>query len=194
MNPKIQPTDLLMQIVLFAEFYELYRMRRLLILTCLLIAGQSVTSFGQEHYHKLDYYMYLFAKNIDWPDSVMDEYFYIGVLGETDANKNLQDLADHQKMKYLPIKIKTFANPEEISFCHLLFLPDALSESMPKVLKHMSLNTLLVTETPGKAVLGSGINISWINKYENINYEINKAAFRKAGLRISSQLTSSSAF
>ncbi len=168
-------------------------MRKIVFVLIFMIAWASNAS-AQEHYHKLDYYLYLFAKNIQWPDSLETDNFVIGVLGETDANSHLFDLAEHQEIRGLKIKVKEFQSPSDIDFCHLLFIPDALSDKIPQAMKLMSLNTLLITETPGQAVLGSGINIEWMKHYEKIHYEINKAAFRKAGLKINPELLASSAY
>ena len=167
-------------------------MRRLVLVGILVSCAFTVLS--QDHYQKLDYYMYLFAKNIEWPDTLYNDFFYIGVLGHSEANSHLQDLADHERMKDMDIKILVFDNMEDIEFCHLLFLPETEGDIIKKVINKISIHTLVVTELPGSAVKGSGINIHWLQKGNKIHYELNKAAFRKGGMTISRQLLSSSAF
>ena len=69
-------------------------MRKIIVIFILVMGFMPL--MGQERYHKLDYYMYLFAKNIEWPDSLLEDNFIIGVMGDTDANQHLVFLADNE--------------------------------------------------------------------------------------------------
>ena len=152
----------------------------------------SVTARSQVNYEKLDYYMYLFIKNIEWPDSINTDLFIVGVLGEGEAIPNIMDLEKNQPFFDKRIKVNHFDSVEDMDFCHMLFVPSSLNTPVKKILEKVSVHTLLVTEVPGQAFEGSGINIYWENKGKDIYFELNRSAFRRSGLKILPQLVSMS--
>ena len=154
----------------------------------LIISANSASS--QIRYDKIDYYVYLFVKNTEWPAKVLKDTFLIGVIGDTRANAKLLRLANKQKLKGFPTELRIFKSQKEVGFSHLLFVPSKYSDNFHKVIPHTNPSTLVITESIGHALAGSSINIIWEDEFSGkMHFEVNRAAFEKGGLRMSSDLS-----
>jgi hypothetical protein len=85
--------------------------------------------------------------------------------------------------------IKYFNQVKDIQKCHMLFIPTDKSDEIETILKQVKgMNTLVVTEKPGLAKKGAGINFVSIDNKQK--FELNKANVGKYGLKVSSNLLS----
>lgn len=134
--------------------------------------------------------IYNFTKYIDWPEKYKEGNFVIGVLGTTPFYNDLSTLLSKKNVGEQKFEIKSFSSVESISGnCHILFIPAAQSNLVPDLLKKMKgKSTLIVTEKPGMAKQGSGINFVVENNKQR--FELNKANIEKYDMKVSSTLAS----
>ena len=135
-------------------------------------------------------FIYNFTKYIDWPDKYKEGNFVIGVLGTSSFYNDLTTLLNTKTVGNQRFEIKSFTSAESVSgICHILFVPAENSALLPDVLKKIKgKSTLIVTEKPGLAKLGSGINFVVENNKQR--FELNKANIEKYNLKVSANLTS----
>ena len=134
--------------------------------------------------------IYNFTKYIDWPDEYKEGNFVIGVLGTTTFYNDLTVLLSKKNVGEQKFEIKSFSSVESITGnCHILFIPAVNSNLVPDVIRRMKgKSTLIVTEKPGMAKQGSGINFVVENNKQR--FELNKTNIEKYDMKVSSTLAS----
>jgi YfiR/HmsC-like len=134
-------------------------------------------------------FIYNFTKYIDWENNDADNNFIIGILGTSEIDEPINSIARTSFIKNKRIIVKRFSKVEDIGYCHILFVPgnsripiQSVLEKVEKVDK----GVLIISEEPGLARLGSGIN--FVRNNDKLKFEININALNSAGLKASSQL------
>ena len=151
----------------------------------------SVLFFGQsskieDEYSIKTLFIYNFTKYIDWPAAVQKNVFEIDVIGESDILKPLNELARNKKINQKPIVIKVIEAETEAPG-DIVFIPFSKSKKLGEVLKNCKgKSALVVTEAPELAVKGATINFKTVDN--KIRFELNQAAAKNSGLKLSSQL------
>lgn len=132
-------------------------------------------------------FIYNFTKYIEWPSSYQTGDFVIAVLGDTPLIKELEKMAENKSVGSQKFVIKKINSAAEIDKCHMLFIPVSKSKELSDALAALSGKpTLVVTEKPGMASKGSGINFVIMDgKWK---FELNKSATEKSNLKVSSDL------
>ncbi len=134
-------------------------------------------------------FMYNFTKYIEWPAVQRQGDFIIGVLGNSPLTKELEIIAERQKIGLQNIVVKTFASVDEIQSCHILYLPSSKSANISQVVAKLSgKNTLIISDKAGLALQGAGIN--YVMDGDKLKYEINKSNIENKGLAVSNTLLS----
>ena len=82
--------------------------------------------------------------------------------------------------------IKHFNKPEDIGYCHMLFIPRNSPFPLQSVLDRVGKGVLVVSEEPGLAKQGAAFN--FIPIHDKIKFEANLKAINAAGVKVSSQL------
>ena len=153
----------------------------------LLILCIAMTAFGQKEKIQSSY-IYNFTSYISWPESEKTGDFVIGVLGNGPIQNELNNLAATKKVITQPIVVKNFSSARDIEKCHILIITEGKSSQLQEALSKVSGNsTLVITESPGLASKGSGIN--FVMKDGKMLFELNKNKIEKNGLKINSKLT-----
>jgi hypothetical protein len=131
--------------------------------------------------------IYHFTKYINWPPDKNAGDFIIGVVGETPLSDELKKIVTGKKACGQNILIKRFSSSSSSFNCHILFISDAASSSLKKIV-NTTINdpVLLVSESKGFASKGSCINFSIVN--DKLKLEINKNNIQHRGLEIASEL------
>ncbi len=141
-----------------------------------------------QKYNYYQIFMYNFTRYIQWPPEELSEDFVIGILGNSEIVKELQDMARIKKVNSHNINIKVYNSVEEIGQCQMLFVPEDKSKFIEDVLAKLgNQSTLLITEKPGLGVEGSGIN--FIVRDGKLRFELNKSATDRANLKVSGELS-----
>lgn len=134
-------------------------------------------------------FIYNFTKYIQWPSSDQNGDFVIGVLGNSPMVASLEKLAAERKIGTRSMVVKKFSSVDQISKCHMLFIPDRQSSDLEAAIAKISgQSTLVMTERSGLGMKGSGINFITVDGKQK--FELNKAATEKAQLKVSNELTS----
>jgi hypothetical protein len=150
-------------------------------------------SFTQLHaQEELDYsvhanIIYHFTKYINWPSDKNAGDFIIGIVGETPLSDELKKVVAGKKAGGQNIVIKRFSSSSSSFHCQILFISDAASSSLKKIV-NATINdpVLLVSENKGFASKGACINFSIVN--DKLKLEINKNNIQERGLEIASEL------
>lgn len=133
-------------------------------------------------------FIYNFTKYIEWPVDYKTGDFVIGVLGETSVIDELIILAQTKTVGVQKCVVKKFKSAKEITKCHMLYVPQDMSESFTDVLsKTKGMPTLLITEKEGFAKKGAIINFVSVDNKQK--FELNRANASKCGLKVSSNLS-----
>lgn len=163
----------------------LKRISFLLLLCCFAKAGVWAQAAKQEASLKA-VFIYNFTKYIEWDNLGGDDDFIIGIMGSSALDATIETIAKKNFVKNKKIILRHFASPEDISYCHILFIPNGYPVAVKTVLEKVNKKVLVVSERPGAARQGTAINFTLVN--EKLKFEINTEAIYTAGLRASSQL------
>lgn len=132
-------------------------------------------------------FIYNFALLTEWPQQYRNGPFIIGVIGESDIFNELKSYTADKRVGSQQIKVMQFDSAEEITTCHMLFIPFSQTRLISKINTHLNGNsTLLITEKNGALNAGSAINFIIIQ--EKMKFEISIENANKNGIRISSEL------
>jgi hypothetical protein len=132
-------------------------------------------------------FIYNFSRLVEWPVAYKSGPFIIGVFGNSTVANELETYASGKKVGIQDILIKQYRSAEEISTCHILFIPFAKTKQLPDILKAVQdKNTLLITEKNGALDEGSAIN--FVLLADRIKFEVQADNITKYGLKYSSKL------
>lgn len=132
-------------------------------------------------------FLYNFTKYIEWPKEDRQGKFVFGILGDSPLYTELSNMAKTKKVMGLDIEVKKFNSPNEISQCHVIFVPPEGASKWAEVVKNTTgKSTLLVTEKPGYAKQGAAIN--FVVKDNRQKFELNLTNAKSHELKVSSSL------
>jgi hypothetical protein len=166
--------------------------RSILILLLGFIAVLPQNGFTQEarteaeEYNLKAAFVYNFTKYIDWNSSGEGNEFDICVIGYSPIIKALTDIAQTKTVNGKKIVIKQHYKPEDIRFCHILFIPKQSQYPLGEILSRVSRGTLTISEEEGFAAQGTALNFVVVNN--KLKFESNIKAIDEAGLKASSEL------
>ena len=101
--------------------------------------------------------------------------------------KELEIIAGKQKVGTQNIVVKTFNSIDEITNCHILYIPTSKSSSLAEIIeKTTGKNILIITDKEGLASQGACIN--YVKDGDRIKYELNKKNIEKRGMIVNSAL------
>src|SRR5690606_8194397 len=159
-----------------------------IIFGLLIISVIPFTAKSQD-YRIHSVFIYNFTKYIQWPSSDQGGDFVIGVLGNSPIVASLEKLATERKVGSRAMVVKKFSSVDDISKCHMLFIPEGNSNDFDAALAKLSgQSTLVMTERRGLGSKGSSINFVTVDGKQK--FELNKSATEKAQLKVSTELTS----
>ena len=133
-------------------------MRKLFLVLIFLIP--TLSSFSQTDISRAEaLFIYNFSRLIEWPSNYKTGPFVIGVLGTSPILGQLKTFTTGKQVGSQPISVKGFNTVNEISTCHILFVPFSETKDMPNILPHTSgKSTLIICEKNGAIEEGAGIN------------------------------------
>jgi hypothetical protein len=132
-------------------------------------------------------FMYNFTKYIEWPSSYKSGDFVIAVIGQTGMTPELKKIAQKKKVVNQPIIVQVHNSVSSVGKCHMLYIPSGNSTQLGTAVSKLgSSPTAIVTDNPGLAAQGAGINYVKIDGKQK--FEINTGTLRACGLRVNSNL------
>ena len=152
-------------------------MRKLLIVTCLLVLGSALHVSGQISTFKA-LFLYNFTQNIEWPGPAAGNGdFVITVVGDNEMAAELEKLA----------KVRKVNNVDEVGDTHIVFLAASKSSLMPMLDSYQKgKSVLMVADKSGLCRQGAGIAFTTIEG--KLRYEICTERIEEHGLKVSHKL------
>jgi hypothetical protein len=161
----------------------------LLIIFLLAVFSNCLKSQSVEYFVKASL-IEKFARFTEWESNSIGEEFVIGVLGKSPFYNELEKLSAKIKIKSKPVKIIYFKNMEDTKVCQVLFICASEKDNLSEIIKYLgNYNILIVGDTEGFSEKGVHFNF-YLEKNENIHFEINVKALAKANLKTDMQLLS----
>ncbi|HWQ68453.1 MAG TPA: YfiR family protein [Patescibacteria group bacterium] len=134
-------------------------------------------------------FLYQFSKFVEWPAQAFRTSQYTICIGVVDGGPMagaLQSI-EGQESKGRRVVVKQFKTPENLEFCHILYISPALASRLAEILDQLNgTSTLTVSDISGFARRGGMINLITVD--DKIQFEINVDAAERANLQISSHL------
>ncbi|MEO8111622.1 MAG: YfiR family protein [Ginsengibacter sp.] len=130
-------------------------------------------------------FIYNFTKYIDWNVNNTDD-FTICIFGNSSIYEPLTEIAATKTVQNKKIIIRRVSKPDEITSCNVLFISADNTYPLSSILATTGRGTLIVSETPGYANMGTAINFVIVN--DKLKFEANVKSINDEGLKASSQL------
>jgi YfiR/HmsC-like len=135
-------------------------------------------------------FLFNFAKFVEWPASAFSETnspIVIGILGDNPFGNDLVKTVRDKTLNNRPLVIKEFHSSLEATNCHMLFISTSEKARLPQILEALrGVSVLTVSEMDRFKEAGGMIN--FVREGNKIRFQINEAAAKSAGLKISSKL------
>jgi hypothetical protein len=149
----------------------------------------SVNEESLEYPLKLAF-LYNFTKFVEWPSDsfrVPGASLAICVIGNDPFSPDLEAELRTRRVGSHPVEIKTLKSSDELSVCHMVFVPVTEKSQAARIVSGLKgSSTLTVGEIEGFAVQGGIINLTI--EENKLHFEVNPLAAERAGLKISSKL------
>jgi hypothetical protein len=130
---------------------------------------------------------YKLAKFVTWPaERELAATFELCVLGEHPFESALEDIED-LTIKDRPITVRAVDSIAEPMTCDLLFIAESEAERLPDLLEGLADKPVLTVSDMPKFASHGGI-VELQSRDHRLGFEINVAAYKRAGLLVSSQL------
>jgi hypothetical protein len=137
-------------------------------------------------------YLFNFVQFVEWPSAAFansDAPICIGVLGEDPFGKALEETVRGETVQNRKLVVQRSRRVENLKDCHLVFISKSETERVSGILDDLDpVPVLTVSETQGFAQRGGIVNLYLTGN--KVRFEINPAAARRKGLKISSELLS----
>lgn len=135
-------------------------------------------------------FLFNFARYVEWPpEAFADEAAAIQlcVIGETDFQQVIADTVSGRSVGSRQVAVEKVEGLDAAEACHLLFLDAGFVLPAAVVADRLGGHAVFtISDQPGFAADGGVANFIFVD--QKIRFEINPAAARRAGLKISSSL------
>ena len=174
-------------------FYKRVGIFFVIFLVCLLGGGSvAQTSPMPDDATLKAVFIERFTRFVEWPDAsldtVSDSEFFICALGDDNFSRTVAKVYVNKKILDRRVVVKT-VRVSQISECHVLYLPTLGQTQLFDVLSRVKTRPVLtISDTQGYAQRGVQINFFYVN--DQLRFEINEAAMRKANFQVSYKLLS----
>ena len=135
-------------------------------------------------------FLFNFAKFVGWPAhkfSQPDSPLIIGLIGSDPFGGLLEEQVQDQRINDRTVMVRHVESMPELRKCHIIFICRSEVSRLGAILSEVrSDNVLTVGESDN--FLGRGGMINFVMVGNAVHFQINDAAARRAGLKISSKL------
>ncbi len=152
-------------------------------------AQMGFTIYPSENQVKTKY-LYNFARFVDWPDSVFPDAqtpITIGVIGKDPFGIDLNKAVEGKRIDDREFQIRRFDCIENIAYCHILFVGSCDQMSQHQILDQFIDEPILTVGDANRFALDGGM-INFIEVDQNVRFEINHEATKRAGLILSPRI------
>lgn len=130
-----------------------------------------------------------FAQFVEWPPAALDGRTSVDlcVVSPDPFGADLSELLAGESVNGRPLALRHISSPIEVARCHLLFVPAGDADGVhPLLAGAVGLPVLTVSDAPHFLDEGGMVVLRVVDG--RVRFEIDDAAARRVGLRISSQL------
>lgn len=169
----------------------------LLGLVCFLFSHLLYAESSSVEYKIKAGYLYNFTKFVTWPEDNSDT-FNICILGDDPFGDLLTPIEKRTafgrpiKLIRLPnltaLKNGAGDNPNKLQNCHILFSGSSVNHHIPKNMRALQVIDSTLTVGEGEAFAAQGGMIGFVNRQDKIKLQINLAAIKHSGLKVSAKL------
>jgi hypothetical protein len=135
-------------------------------------------------------FLYKFIHYADWPDQALGaaaDPIAICVIEQDPLADALEQAVSGRTAHDHPVVVRRVADAGDVGGCHVLFVGSPDPARIEQIIARASAHpTLTIGEAEGFARRGGMINFT--RRGTRLGFEINRAAVRRAGLNLSSQL------
>jgi hypothetical protein len=132
-------------------------------------------------------FIYNFSRLIEWPANYKTGPFVIGTFGASPVADELISYTSGKKVGTQDISVQELKSVEEITKCHILFIPFSRTKQIGQIVAQIdNMSTLLITEKAGSIDLGSAINFLIVG--DKLKFEMKQANASKYGIKVSAKL------
>lgn len=163
-------------------------MKKIVYLVVILFVFSSVgTANAQLEKYQVTF-LYNFTRLIQWPDLYKEPAFIIGVIGKnSQLVKVLKENMGGRTAGGRPINIVEFNSADEVTYCHMLFIPNSSLGKFEVIKSKLSGKSVLyVTESEKGSPAGSIINL--FVKDGKMVFTLNEDLAKAKKLLVSNQL------
>ena len=166
------------------------------LILCSALLGASLPVQAQisrtEEYRLKLAFLYSFAKFVEWPADAFSSPrapLTICIVGRDPFDNELEQQVAERSVNGRPYLTRTLRANDDVSGCHIIFLPTASDSSLPAILKQVAATgAITVGESAGFARRGGTVN--FVLEGTRLRFEVNLEASQRARSRISSRLLS----
>lgn len=135
-------------------------------------------------------FLYKFAKFVEWPNDVAPDStqpFILGVLGKDPFGRVLDRTVADETVKGRRIVVRRFKTPEDLSFCHILFISSSEKKRLSEIIARLKHSSILTVGEMNGFIQAGGM-IALFTRDNKVRFAINVEAAEQANLRLSSRL------
>ena len=134
-------------------------------------------------------FIYNFTKHIEWPASVKQNKFVIGVFGNSPIINELSTISQKKSVGSKQIEVKRYSSVDQISKCNILYIPKNKGNKTDAIISQINnQNTLIISN--GHSISNNGASINFVVKNGKQKFEISKENIQQRGLSVGSKLLS----
>jgi len=132
-------------------------------------------------------FIYNFSRLIEWPSNYKTGPFIIGFVGSSFTYEQMLAFSAGKSVGAQAISVQKFATIDDISTCHILFIPFSKTKDMVNILtKIQGKSTLIISEKNGAITSGSAINFIIFD--DKLKFEFKPENATKYQIKVSSKL------
>jgi hypothetical protein len=164
-----------------------------IVVLCFSLLGARLSAHGQvrsEEYRLKLAFLYNFAKFVDWPADAFPSPqapLKLCIVGRDPFDSELKQQLSERSVNGHPYVIQSLRVGDELTGCHLIFVPAGSDASFPSILRRVgNSSAITVGETMGFAHRGGTVN--FVLEGTKLRFEVNLDASQRSRSRISSRL------
>lgn len=135
-------------------------------------------------------YLFRLSLFVEWPASSLNlagpEPVFFCIAGGSDISQHLKAVLTGKSINRHKISVTEVGLKDDLSFCHLLYIPELIETPKPFLQETAPYPVLTVGES--EAFYRQGGMVFLFNKNNTIHFSINEQAVRNAGLKFKAQL------
>jgi hypothetical protein len=161
--------------------------RRALLLAGVAVALALNVAGAAERYELQAAFLYRFATYVEWPPAVQGVDLSLCVIGERGFGAQLEQTIGEREIRGRRVSIRHAIALSDLASCHVVYVGTTEKERAPEILDSLAERSVLTVSGLGGFIESGGV-IQFVRTGSKLRFEVNQAAARAAGLRISAQL------